>query len=108
MCYSNEPALPSRVNRFTHGSLSRWEVYNGSKVATGRRLKWSFLCFRQIALLDSPTALSMEEKLHQNEARVSPTALFDVSCQSVGDAQLCVEHLLPAGGVFAFAGPGAD
>lgn len=27
----------------------------------------------QIALLDSPTALSMEEKLHQNEARVSPT-----------------------------------
>lgn len=30
---------------------------------------WSFLC--QIALLDSPTALSMEEKLHQNEARVS-------------------------------------
>lgn len=26
----------------------------------------------QIALLDSPTALSMEEKLHQNEARVSP------------------------------------
>lgn len=27
----------------------------------------------QIALLDSPTALSMEEKLHQNEARVSLT-----------------------------------
>lgn len=25
----------------------------------------------QIALLDSPTALSMEEKLQQNEARVS-------------------------------------
>ena len=27
---------------------------------------------RQIALLDSPTALSMEEKLQQNEARVTP------------------------------------
>lgn len=26
----------------------------------------------QIALLDSPTALSMEQKLHQNEARVNP------------------------------------
>lgn len=32
----------------------------------------TFSC--QIALLDSPTALSMEEKLHQNEARVSPAS----------------------------------
>lgn len=29
------------------------------------------VCVCQIALLDSPTALSMEEKLQQNEARVS-------------------------------------
>ncbi|XP_032419016.1 kinesin-like protein KIF16B isoform X4 [Xiphophorus hellerii] len=34
------------------------------------RLKALLLQGNQIALLDSPTALSMEEKLHQNEARV--------------------------------------
>ncbi|KAM9792205.1 LOW QUALITY PROTEIN: kinesin-like protein KIF16B [Neosynchiropus ocellatus] len=34
------------------------------------RLKTLLLQGNQIALLDSPTALSMEEKLHQNEARV--------------------------------------
>ena len=32
-----------------------------------------FVVWLQIALLDSPTALSMEEKLQQNEARVSDT-----------------------------------
>lgn len=37
------------------------------------------VCVCQIALLDSPTALSMEEKLHQNEARVSPVS--SPSCQ---------------------------
>ncbi|XP_078805111.1 kinesin-like protein KIF16B isoform X5 [Oryzias latipes] len=34
------------------------------------RLKALLIQGNQIALLDSPTALSMEEKLHQNEARV--------------------------------------
>ncbi|XP_071244840.1 kinesin-like protein KIF16B isoform X11 [Salvelinus alpinus] len=34
------------------------------------RLKTLLVQGNQIALLDSPTALSMEEKLHQNEARV--------------------------------------
>lgn len=33
-------------------------------------------CLSQIALLDSPTALSMEQKLHQNEARVRPVWTF--------------------------------
>uniref|UniRef100_A0A3P9C881 Kinesin-like protein KIF16B n=2 Tax=Haplochromini TaxID=319058 RepID=A0A3P9C881_9CICH len=37
------------------------------------RLKALLVQGNQIALLDSPTALSMEEKLHQNEARVSLT-----------------------------------
>uniref|UniRef100_A0AAR2K5Y7 Kinesin-like protein KIF16B n=1 Tax=Pygocentrus nattereri TaxID=42514 RepID=A0AAR2K5Y7_PYGNA len=35
------------------------------------RLKALLVQGNQIALLDSPTALSMEEKLHQNEARVN-------------------------------------
>lgn len=36
----------------------------------------------QIALLDSPTALSMEEKLHQNEARVSLSVCLSVHLSS--------------------------
>lgn len=39
-------------------------------------LPLSFVVSFQIALLDSPTALSMEEKLQQNEARVSDTLTF--------------------------------
>ncbi|KAG7231822.1 hypothetical protein INR49_010285 [Caranx melampygus] len=51
------------------------------------RLKALLVQGNQIALLDSPTALSMEEKLHQNEARVSAGADQGVDQQVERDAE---------------------
>ena len=54
MVYSVRTLRSSRSSVYTHGLCLLWFAL-------------------QIALLDSPTALSMEEKLQQNEARVSDT-----------------------------------
>ncbi|KAG2467014.1 KI16B protein, partial [Polypterus senegalus] len=56
------------------------------------RLKALLAQGNQIALLDSPTALSMEEKLHQNEAREETLALRKEGIGVVLDSEL--PHLI--------------